>query len=181
MISDLAGQCDMGARPSDTGVRLSYGRLGHFVGRTIVYAVARHFVGRTILYAVARHFVGRTILYAVARHFVGRTILYAVARHFMIPDVRLSASSCRTLFVSMESAALSCGDGIPCEFFKVSLKDRGEFIRILGSIRTYLGGQDLGGRAFVCGGCDMGVLWAAPVTSWASFVQRPALPGTNTI
>ncbi|KOM47604.1 hypothetical protein LR48_Vigan07g130800 [Vigna angularis] len=49
----------------------------------------------------------------------------AVARHFMIPDVRLSASSCRTLFVSMESAALSRGDGIPCEFFKVSLKDRG--------------------------------------------------------
>ncbi|KOM41347.1 hypothetical protein LR48_Vigan04g154500 [Vigna angularis] len=102
----------MGVRPSDTGVRLSYGRLGHYIGRTIPYAVARHFVGRTISYAVARHFVGRTIF-------------YAVARHFMIPNVRLSASSCRTVFVSMESAALSRGDGIPCEFFKVSLRDRG--------------------------------------------------------
>ncbi|KOM33942.1 hypothetical protein LR48_Vigan02g009200 [Vigna angularis] len=107
------------------GVRLSYGRLGHYIGRTILYAVARHFVGRTIFYAVARHFVGRTIFYAVARHFVGRTIFYAVARHFMIPNVRLSASSCRTVFVSMESAALSRGDGIPCEFFKVSLRDKG--------------------------------------------------------
>ncbi|KOM53016.1 hypothetical protein LR48_Vigan09g167500 [Vigna angularis] len=84
-----------------------------------------------------------------------------------------------SIFVSMESAALSRGDGIPSEFFKVSLKDRGstqEFMRSIGSIRTYLGGQDLGGRTFVCGGCDIGVLWAAPVASWATFVRRPALP-----
>ncbi|KOM45849.1 hypothetical protein LR48_Vigan06g115500 [Vigna angularis] len=52
-------------------------------------------------------------------------------------------------------------------------------MRSLGSIRTYLGGQDLGGRTFVYGGCDMGILWAAPVASWASFVRRPALPGTH--
>ncbi|KAG2402315.1 LanC-like protein [Vigna angularis] len=153
-----AFNCDMGVRPSDTGVRLSYGRLGHYIGRTIPYAVARHFVGRTIPYAVARHFVGRTISYAVARHFV-------------IPNVRLSASSCRTVFVSMESAALSRGDGIPCEFFKVSLRDRGSTpvvgvgTEMVQSVPTWAAKTWAVEHSFVAG------------VTWASFGRRPSPHG----
>ncbi|KOM52578.1 hypothetical protein LR48_Vigan09g123700 [Vigna angularis] len=43
----------------------------------------------------------------------------------------------------------------------------------------HLGGQDLGGRAFVWGGCDVGVLWAAPVASGASSVRSDPSDGSS--